>query len=70
MSSKQIGMIAENNSDIEVLKILAGKITNRSFSIDSFVGKGCGPIKRKMQGWCNVFIKKGCQSVVVVTDRD
>jgi len=65
-----IGFIAEDMSDVNVLKILACKLTARRFSTSHFVGKGCGPLKRKIPGWCKAFATKGVQSVVVVHDLD
>lgn len=68
--SKILGVIGEDASDIEVLKILARKLTTRSFSVAPFYGKGCGSIKRKLPGWCTALAKKGCKAVVVVHDQD
>lgn len=70
VTKMRIGIIAEDDSDIEVLKHFASKLTSRSFSVDKFVGKGCGSLKRKTAGWCKALIQKGCSSVVLVHDRD
>lgn len=70
MSVKLIGIIAEDDSDVEVLKILTKKLTKRRFSTSQFTGKGCGPLKRKTPGWCKALAHKGCQSVVLVHDLD
>lgn len=68
--TKIIGLIAEDDSDIEVLKILAAKISNRRFSTKHFVGKGCGPLKRKLPGWCKALLDKGVSSIAVIHDLD
>lgn len=70
MSGVKIGVIAEDASDVEVLKILASKVATRKFSTAHFIGKGCGPLKRKIPAWCKVFVTKGVNSVIVVHDRD
>lgn len=70
MRVKHIGIIAEDDSDIEVLKILTRKLTNCRFATSHFVGKGCGPLKRKTPGWCKALLLKGCESVVLVHDLD
>lgn len=70
MSEKHIGFIAEDASDINVLKSLAKKLTKKKFTTHPFVGKGCGPLKRKTPGWCKALIHKGCDSVVLVHDLD
>lgn len=64
------GLIAEDASDILVIKELARKISGRNISASHFVGKGCGPIKKKAPGWCKAFAEKGCSQIVLVHDRD
>lgn len=64
--SKFIGFIAEDMSDVEVLKILIGKISTKKFSSAQFVGKGCGPIRKKLPGWAKAFVHKGVESLLVV----
>lgn len=68
--SQKIGLIAEDMSDIEVIKILAKKISGKSISTSHFVGKGCGPLKRKTPGWCKSLATKGCTKILLVHDRD
>lgn len=70
MSAKHVGFIAEDASDINVLKSLAKKLTKKKFTTHPFTGKGCGPLKRKTPGWCKALIHKGCDSVVLVHDLD
>lgn len=66
----KIGLIAEDLSDIEVIKKLAKKLTGKSIVASHFVGKGCGSIKRKTPGWCKNFLLKGCTRVLLVHDLD
>ena len=68
--SRVIGVIAEDASDVEVIKILLKKASAKKFSTAQFVGKGCGPLKRKIPAWCNVFKQKGVHAVLVVHDLD
>lgn len=70
MKAVHIGIIAEDESDVEVVKILIGKLTGKRFSVSRFIGKGCGPLKRKTPAWCKAFQRKGCQSVLLVHDKD
>lgn len=67
---KILGIIAEDISDVNVLKILAKKITNRKFTTHHHVGKGCGAMKTKIPGWCQAFLDKKVSAVVVVHDLD
>jgi Domain of unknown function (DUF4276) len=64
------GLIAEDASDIEVIKKLAKKVCGKNISSSHFVGKGCGPIKRKAVAWCKAFATKGCSQILLVHDRD
>lgn len=66
----KIGLIAEDMSDIDVIKKLARKLTGKSVATSHFVGKGCGPLKRKTPGWCKNFQLKGCTRVLMVHDLD
>lgn len=70
MKSQRIGLIAENLSDIEVIKRLAKKVTARPMSFSHFVGRGCGPLKRKTPAWCNNLHLKGCTRILLVHDND
>jgi hypothetical protein len=69
--SKKIGIIAEDKSDVESLKIIISKIqAGNVIAYESFVGKGCGKIKRKCQGWADILKIKGCKTLVLVHDLD
>ena len=70
MTVAHIGIIAEDDSDVEVLKHLAGKLASHRFTVSKFTGKGCGSLRRKAPGWCLALSHKGCSSVVLVHDRD
>lgn len=67
---RKIGIIAEDISDVEVLKILGRKISGKAVNSSHFVGKGCGPLKRKTPGWCQSLSTKGCDFILLVHDRD
>lgn len=66
----KFGLIAEDASDIEVIKKLAKKICGKNIAASHFVGKGCGPIKRKAVAWCKAFATKGCNKILLLHDRD
>ena len=47
-----VGIIAEDDSDVESIKILIHRISqNDSIGTKHFVGKGCGKINRKSNSW-------------------
>lgn len=68
--TKKIGIIAEDISDVEVIKILGKKISGKAINSAHFVGKGCGPLKKKTPGWCKSLGTKGCDCILLVHDKD
>lgn len=68
--TRMIGFIAEDLSDVEVIKLLIARITSKKYASAHFVGKGCGPIKKKIPGWAKAFAHKGVKSLLIVHDLD
>lgn len=69
--SNCIGIIAEDDSDVEVVKELVKKIVpNKRFSTEKFVGHGCGKIQGKCFQWAGVLKTKGCSILIVLHDLD
>lgn len=69
--SIKIGVIAEENSDVEVLYEYTAKIiAENSFSFARFVGHGCGALRRKCRAWAENLVRRGCQCVVIMHDSD
>lgn len=68
--SRKIGLIAEDKSDIETIKILIRKIGKKPFSAPHFVGHGCGKIKSKSFEWARNLKQRGCDSLILVHDLD
>ena len=67
---KLVGIIAEDKSDISVLKSLIEKITKTPFSVEYFVGNGCGKIAGKCRSWAQNLSDSGCEYLLVVQDLD
>lgn len=69
--SKKIGVIAEDKSDVEVItEILAKYIARNKFSVNHFVGNGCGKVKQKCDSWVKLLIGRGCEHVFIFHDLD
>lgn len=67
----RIGIIAEDNSDVDSLKILIKRISNMErIGFKKFAAKGCGKIKRKCLAWANDLKIKGCTHLILVHDLD
>lgn len=67
----RIGVLAEDDSDVAVLRELIGKLSKpKSFSIRSFVGHGCGKLRSKCRDWAHQLHLKGCTVLLLVHDLD
>lgn len=66
-----IGVIAEEQNDIDVLyEITAKLIPGKCFNFKRFVGHGCGKLRRKCRAWATNLIERGCTHLVVIHDLD
>jgi len=69
--SIRIGVVAEEQNDVDVLYELTSKITaEQNFSFRKFLGHGCGKLRRKCSAWANNLVKRGCSHLVVMHDLD
>jgi hypothetical protein len=69
--SKKIGVIAEDNSDIEVIdEILNKYLTSNEYKIKKFVGNGCGKLRNKCSSWTKTLFSSGCDYVFIFHDLD
>ena len=69
--SVQVGVIAEDDSDVEVLYELTCKLVRRgSFSFRHRIGHGCGKLRRKCGSWAVNLLHGGCSHLVVIHDLD
>jgi hypothetical protein len=66
----RVGVIAEDQSDVDVVGELVSKVTKRQVSIRSFVGHGAGRIVYKCAGWAQVLRQQGCTRLILVRDLD
>lgn len=69
--SFKIGIIAEDDSDVDAARVLIRRISNnKDVEIRKFVGRGCGRIKRKCMAWANILKTKGCRYLILIHDLD
>jgi hypothetical protein len=65
------GVIAEDHSDVDSVKILIQRITGISkVGTKRRVGKGCGKIKRKCNAWASQMRDCGCSLLILLHDLD
>ena len=71
MMAVNIGVIAEERNDIEVLYEFTCKLVpENSFTFSSFAAHGCGRLRNKCRGWSNNLIQRGCTHLVIIHDLD
>ncbi len=67
----QLGVIAEDDSDIEVVKILINKYRRpRSIKIVPIAPGGCSRIRAKCHGWAVNLADRGCTRLILLHDSD
>jgi hypothetical protein len=66
-----LGIIAEDNSDVEVLKEIALAILRpKKCGVKRFVGNGCGRLRKKCGAWAEILVRQGCPWIIVAHDLD
>ncbi len=69
--TNRIGIIAENNSDVEVIKEILKKYFNENtYAVKKYIGKGCGKLKQKCTAWAINLRRSGCNHIIVFHDLD
>jgi hypothetical protein len=66
----KIGIIAEDDSDVGVLRELTLTLLKRPMGFSRFVGDGCGKLRRKCGAWAINLVRQGCPWIVLVHDLD
>jgi hypothetical protein len=67
----KIGIIAEDDSDVGVLReITLTLLKPNAVGFSRFVGDGCGKLRRKCGAWARNLVQQGCPWIVVVHDLD
>ena len=66
-----IGIIAEDNSDLDVIREIINKLCrHKRYSVKKFLGYGCGKIISKSASWAYNLHMQKCQALIVVHDLD
>lgn len=69
--AKKIGIIAEEQNDIDVLYEITCKLTaENNFSFSRFEAHGCGKLRRKCRAWALNLIQRGCTQLIILHDLD
>lgn len=69
--SNQIGLIAEDDSDVDVIDELIRKLVpHKTYSIKKYLGHGCGKIRGKCFQWATDLGARGCTMLILLHDLD
>jgi uncharacterized protein DUF4276 len=69
--SNRIGIIAEDKSDVDVLRMILLKyVKDDSFCIKKIAAGGCGKLRRKCAKWASMLKQMGCNHLFVIHDLD
>jgi len=67
--NQRVGIIAEDDSDVDSARVLIHRIANdEKIGISKCVGKGCGRINRKCHSWSGQLKEKGCSLLILIHD--
>jgi hypothetical protein len=66
----RIGIIAEDASDVDVVRSVINKIAKLNYGVDKFVGHGCGKLRTKSKPWSLNLRERGCKYLILVHDLD
>ena len=67
---KLLGLIAEDQSDVDVVRELTQKLARSNFRIKRFLGHGCGRIHAKSRAWAEHLQRQGCSLLILISDLD
>lgn len=70
ISSNTLGIIAEDDSDVDSIVLLCTRIINKKISSKKFVGNGGGKILQKCSQWADLLKQRGCNRLLIIHDSD
>lgn len=69
-STPSIGVIAEDDTDFEVVRVLARRIVGEAVSVRRRVAQGGSNIRKKAAVWAQQLAGEGCRRLVILHDLD
>lgn len=66
----RLGIIAEDDSDVDVAEILVRKLSNKPISTKRVAAGGCGLIRRNALRWAHNLHSSGCNRLLIFHDLD
>src|SRR6266403_5712319 len=67
---RQLGIIAEDQSDVDIVHLVLKKSAKKAFTVQKFIGHGCGKIRGKCRAWAENLCRRGCDRLVLIHDLD
>jgi hypothetical protein len=76
MTDLELGVLAEDQNDCDVIDVLCrrillgGGIGPNAWRLRRRAGKGCAKLRRKAAGWLAELAQQGCRAAIIVHDLD
>jgi hypothetical protein len=67
---KHLGLIVEDESDVDVVGELIGKIASKRVAVRRIKAYGCGKMRAKCKAWAESLRAQGCTLLILVQDLD
>jgi len=71
MNRNNVGIIAEDISDVNSIQIIIKRIKEKNnIGFKHFVGRGHGKIINKCNEWADQLFRRGCYTLIIIHDSD
>lgn len=70
MTSLRIGVITEDKTDADTLRVFIQRLRGGEVSVKARFGRGCGEILRKGERYMHELVHDGCRRLILVRDLD
>lgn len=70
MPRQVVGVIAEDSSDADVVRVLVRRICGEGWTTIRGVGRGCATARKKAARWLNQFATRGVSHTILLHDLD
>lgn len=65
-----VGVIAEDNTDVETIRVIIRRVLGTHWGVKGKSGKGCARARKKATAWLKQFGTNGVHNVIILHDLD
>lgn len=70
MASRRFGVLAEDETDANVLKVIIRRTLGAHVPVKAHAGRGCATLRNKAESWIDQLTVRGFREIIVLHDRD